>query len=449
MRLKLSLILFLTGYISFAQDAEKKVEISPDFHFRTFWMSTTYPSDFKDDFALGSSLNLGTKIKINDPWTIQLGYRVFANLWSSAIAEPDPLTGQSNRYETGLFDLLNPEDRFFGKFELLNLKYTKDKWGVQLGRFGINTPWINAQDGRLSPTGIEGGHLWVSLPEKWKIDLLGIRQISVRGTSEWLGVGESIGVFPSGRGVDGQKSSYSGETNSDFIGIIEISKETKDFGKWYLSQTLVQNVSTTFWFSWDKNLVNQSTTEVWIAGFQAGFQQGIGEGGNEEISFRYKNPNDRNGVISARFGYKNKGWLTHLNYSKLWGNGRWLHPREWGKDPWYTFIPRERNEGFESLDALTYLVSYSFPEAPVEVYGHFGFHWLPSVDDAAANKYAIPGYRQINVGVKYRPDKLEKSSLHLLLMNKEALGNPFLSPSQRYNKLEMIHINLIFDWYLN
>lgn len=449
MRLKLSLFFLLIFSNASAQETKKKIELSPDVHFRTFWMSTTYPSDFKNDFALGTSLNLGAKVKITEPWTIQVGYRIFGNLWSSDITEPDPLTGQFNRYETGLFDLLNPEDKFFGKLEMFNVKFSKEKWGFQLGRFGINTPWINGQDGRLSPTGIEGGHIWLTPNPKWKVDIWGIGGMSVRGSSEWLGVGESIGVFPVGRGVDGQKSQYSGVTDSDFIGIFEVSRQTEQLGKLVFSQTFVQNISTTFWLSWDRSFGSKEGSKLWITGIQFGYQQGIGEGGNELENLRFKNPEDKNGLVSTRFGYKKKRWLTHVNFSKVWGNGRWLSPREWGKDPWYTFIPRERNEGFQSVDAISIFLSHTFPSIPLELYSHLGFHWLPDVSDAAANKYAMPSYRQINLGAKYSPVKFKKSTFHLLIMNKEALGTPDLTGSQRYNKVEMIHVNLIFNWYLN
>ena len=138
-----------------AQEQEKKITVKPDIHFRTFWMNTGYPGlDYKKDHALGMSLYLGANFNYAIHWTFDIGYRSFANVASSDIWNPDPISGQSNRYETGLFDLLDPRDRFFGRLETLSLEYSTEKFGLKAGRMGINSDWINAQDGRLSTTAV-------------------------------------------------------------------------------------------------------------------------------------------------------------------------------------------------------------------------------------------------------------------------------------------------------
>lgn len=445
----LVLIILFISFLKAQAQGEKSVEFSPEIHFRTFWMNTSYPSDFKNDYALGSSLRLGGKVTLNDRWKLQAGYRIFANVWSSNIWESDALSGQTNRYETGLFDLLNPGTNFFGKLELLNISYESEKWGARLGRFGINTPWINPQDGRLSPTGMEGLEAWFAPSSRWKIQAWWIHQMSVRGTSKWLGIGESMGVFPVGRDIFGQRSQYADNTSSDFIGIYRVEYEAESSGKLEFAQTFVENISNTFTLTWTKSWAVGETQGKWIGGLQTGFQHGVGQGGNRIDSLSYKNPEDINWYVSGRFGFRNSRWLTHINVTGIQGNGRWLSPREWGKDPFFTFIPRERNEGFESVTALTWFGSHTFEKVPLEVYTHIGIHQLPDAANAAANKYNFVSYRQLNFGLKYRPKSLGKSSFHLLVMNKEGLDNQELSPNQRYNKLEMWHVNLIFDFYLN
>lgn len=435
------------SFASFSQE-EKSIQISPEVHFRTFWMSTSYPQDFKNDYALGSSLSLGGKMTFAEKWTFQVGYRMFGNVASSSIWESDPLTGQSNRYETGLFDLLTPGDDFFGKLELLNLAYSGEKWGAKIGRFGINTPWINPQDGRLSPTGVEGIEAWLSPSENWKLKAWWIHQMSVRGSSEWLGVGQSIGVFPVGRDVFAQPSRYAGNTESGFIGIFQAEFKSERLGRFEFTETFVQNISNTLTLTWNDFWQGPGSDSQWLGGLQLGLQHGVGYGGNELESLRYKDPEDVNASLSAKFGFKSKRWLTHLNFTRLGGTGRWLSPREWGRDPFFTFIPRERNEGFESVTAATWFVSYSPESLPLEFYTHLGMHRLPDTSDAEANKYNFPSYRQTNFGVKFSPEKLQKTNFHLLIMNKEALDAEGLAPGQRYNKLEMWHINLMVDFYL-
>lgn len=430
-----------------AQEEEKKISVSPDVHFRTFWMNTSYPEhDLKSDYALGMSLNLGAKLTYARYWNLHVGYRSFANIFSSEIWNPDPLSGQANRYEVGLFDILNPTDRFFGKLETLSVSYSKDAFGVKIGRMGINTDWINAQDGRLSPTAVEGVSAWFAPSKKWKLSLWAIGRMSIRGSSEWLGVGETVGIYPQGRTVLGKPGNYFGNTMSDWLGIFEADYQFNG-GKLHFSQSIAQSLFSTSWISYEKN--KKITKGAWTFGVQSGIQQGIEDGGNPDPSLRYKEPNDLNYALSGRVGWRNDRWITHLNFTHVGGNGRWLSPREWGKDAWYTFIPRERNEGFESVHALVGYGEYRLKSIPVQVYAHGGIHWLTEVTDPAANKYNFPSYGQINLGLKYQPKKIKNLDVHLLLVSKEPLKSENLIPNQLYNKVEMIHFNGIMNWRWN
>jgi hypothetical protein len=445
MRLLYAFLAFFITIHSFSQEKERTITLVPKAHFRTFWMSTSYPSDFKNDFALGSSLNLGGEMSYKDRLKIQLGYRFFGNLWSSDLSEVDPLSGQSNRYEIGLFDLLNPEDRFFGKIETLSVSYSQSKWGITAGRMGVDSDWINPQDGRLAPTAIEGINFWFESENQFKLEFWGIGKISVRGTSQWLTVGESIGVFPLGRDVFGKPAKYFQNTESKWISILELSKNWENFDA-KVSMTSAQNISNTLWINGEHNLVKNPN---WLFGVQFGFQHGWGDGGNPDPQLAYKNPEDWNYAISFRVGYANNRLKTNLNSTHLGGNGRWLSPREWGRDAWYTFIPRERNEGFSSLNAVTAYLEYGFPEIGLVPYLQVGLHLLPDIDLVEANKYNFPSYRQTNLGLKYRPKGLEKLSIDAVIMTKEALVKTDLNPNQRYNKVGMIHTNLILNCNLN
>lgn len=443
------LIFFLSFASSFvfSQEPEKNITIQPEVHFRSFWMRTSYPSDFKNDYALGATLNLGAQITYQDKLKLHFGYRSFANLLSSDLSNLDPFSNQPNRYELGLFDLLNPSDRFFGKLETFSIEYAQSKWGAKLGRMGINTDWINAQDGRLSPTAIEGIQAWIEPSSKLKINLHGLSKMSIRGSSSWHNIGETVGIYPMGRTVAGNPAQYFGHTASDWIGIWEIAYQ-ENSTELHFSQTLVNNISNTYWGRIEKKILIGESDKL-LFGFQTGFQHGIGAGGNEIVGFQYKNPKDKNWAISGRIGYSNARWTAHINYTQVGGKGRWLSPREWGKDAWYTFIPRERNEGFEEINALVAYIEHRLLANKLVLHAHFGYHYLPDIDDAASNKYAFPSYRQANIGAKYKPVKIKNLDLTILLMNKESLELRSLSPTQRYNKVGMLHLNAIINWRLN
>mgnify|MGYP002785622916 CR=1 FL=1 len=276
-----------------AQKEEKKIDIRPEVHFRTFWMNTSYSdTELKSDYALGMSLNLGAKINYTKHWTLQVGYRSFANVLSSEIWKPDPISGQTNRYETGLFNLLDTRDRFFGKLETLSLGYTKDRFEVKIGRMGITTDWVNAQDGRLSPTVVEGINAWVAPSKNWKISLWAIEKMSIRGSSEWLGIGETVGIYPQGRNVFGKPGNYFGNTESDWLSIVEVDGKLRSGGKLHFSHTLAQNLFATTWGSLEKNQKLEKGTLT--LGIQSGVQHTVGEGGNADLSLSYKQPGDLN-----------------------------------------------------------------------------------------------------------------------------------------------------------
>ncbi len=60
---------------------------------------------------------------------------------------------------------------------------------------------------------------------------------------------------------------------------------------------------------------------------------------NDDPALRYKSPDDFNTVLSGRIGFKTSRAVFNINYSKMVGGERFLSPREWGRDPFYTFIP--------------------------------------------------------------------------------------------------------------
>jgi histidinol phosphatase-like enzyme len=73
---------------------------------------------------------------------------------------------------------------------------------------------------------------------------------------------------------------------------------------------------------------------------------------------------------------------------------------------------------------------------------------LPDLQNAAANKYNFPSYRQHNLGLKYIPKKVKNLDVHLILVVKEPLTNQKLLPTQQYNKVDLLHFNGLINWKL-
>ena len=441
----LGITFFPDAVQSQTEEEEKKVVFQPELSFRSFWMNTSYSNEsLRSDYALGLSSLVGGKLTLQKKWEVQTGYRIFANAISSDYWVPDPVTGQVNRYESGLFNVLEPQDLFFGRLELLSIGLIQPKFGVKVGKMGIQSDWVNAQDGRLSPTVVEGIHAYYVPKANWKVSAWGITRMNIRGSKDWLQVGETLGLYPQGRSPLGKPAAYFQNTRSAWLGIFELEGKIKGGKTLRFSQTFAANLFSTYWATFEKTTKNNLGT--WTSGIQGGFQHGLGEGGNSFVEKQYKNPKDLNFAVSAKLNWKKDAWEAQLSATQLGGKGRWLSPREWGKDAWYTFIPRERNEGFESVTAVVGYASYRFKNRPLQLYTYMGIHVLPQLEDAAANKYNFPSYRQHNVGLRYAPKKIKNLDFHLIWVAKEPLTTKKLLPVQQYNKVDLWHFNGLINW---
>ncbi|MCH6200343.1 hypothetical protein MMU07_12195 [Aquiflexum sp. LQ15W] len=448
------LLIFLSSFsqVNFAQEqdslkSKKPALIQGTVGLRAFWMSTSYWEEFKDDHALGQSAFIQLKTKDYKGFSLLGRYTVFGNITSSDLTGRDPVTGNFNRYEVGLFDVNDPSDKFFGKLEELQLRYNSKKFSAVLGRMSINMPFINPQDGRLSPTFVEGFSLNYRPDSKNQFSADLISKISPRSTSGWYSVGESIGVYPEGQSVLGKPSGYTGNTQSDFVTVLDWKhKMTKDMTI-QVNHTFVDNISSTLFSQVNTDWELSGNSTKLLTGLQFILQHGLGDGGNPDILKQYKNPDDVNYVFSGRIGLKNPKMIWWANYTRIDGKGRFLSPREWGRDPFFTFIPRERNEGYNQVDALTTYYQRNLLKYGIQVYGYAGLHFLPEPSRVEINKYGFPSYAQLNFGGKYAPSDWGKGlDFHLILMSKINMLSGELKPQWIYNKVNMVHINFIVNY---
>jgi hypothetical protein len=448
----ITLTLFLVlQHVTIAQETDPvnkkaKIPISGEIGLRSFWMSTSYWEDFKGDFALGQSAYIQMKTASYKGFSFEGRYTVFGNIWSSDLLARDPVTQNFNRYEVGLFDVLDPADRFFGKIEALQIRYNSEKFQAVLGRMDINTPFINPQDGRLSPTFVEGLRLNFQPDQKnsFSADIIG--RMSPRSTSGWFDIGETIGIYPVGQSEMGQPSNYQDNTFSDYFTVLDWQHRFDHGLQLQVNHTYVDNISSTYLTQLMKDWDVPGKKNKLVTGLQATLQHGIGEGGNPEPEKRFKNPDDINMVISGRLGIKNSKSLLFFNYTRIDGRGRFLNPREWGRDPFFTFIPRERNEGYNQVDAFTTYYQRNIPEKGLQLYGFAGLHFLPDPSDAELNKYAFPSYAQANLGSRYSPKWGNGLDFHFILMSKINLKSGDMRPQWIYNKVNMVHVNLMVNY---
>lgn len=416
-------------------------------HFRYFFMNTDNKEGLTDYYA--NAIGGGIKFETAKFKNFQFGVSGFFtfNIGSSNLSLPDPSTNQLNRYEIGLFDIEDPlNKKDIDRLEELYLKYNFKKATITLGKQLLNTPFINLQDGRMRPTEVEG--IWADIKniKKTKIEFGYIYGISPRSTVKWYRVDESIGIYPMGVNADGTKADYVGNLKSKGILLAGITFQVIPNLKLQFWNQFTENIfnSALFQANYESSLPDQS---IVFAAIQMIRQDAIKDGGNQDAKKAYINAGEKSFSFGGKAGWKNNKWETSINYNRITSKGKYMMPREWGRDPFFTFLPRERNEGFGDVQAVMTKVNYKIPTLRVTTSIAFGYYNLPDVTNYALNKYGLPSYNQLNVDIRYKfSGLLNGLESQLLFGYKNKIGNDFNNNKFVINKVDMSLWNLVLNY---
>jgi hypothetical protein len=417
------------------------------FNARTFFMSTLNEGQLKDDAAWAA----GAGIRYETPeWkgfsAAMSGFFIY-NIASTDLGKKDSLSGQKNRYEIGLFDITDPSNKTdLDRMEELYLRYRFKQTTLTAGRQFINTPFINKQDGRMRPTVVEGVSFKSVIKNKWQVDAIWMKRISPRTTVSWYTTGESVGIYAPGVNPDGSKSGYPGNTFSNGVLINSIQYKTRSFHL-QLWNTYVENIMNTFLLQ-PEYKISLNKIDKLLAGIQFVYQNSMGNGGNADISKTFYQPGSNTWIISSRLGYEIKKWKSNINFIHISHDGRFLMPREWGREPFYTFMPRERNEGLGGVNGFTLNNEFASNNKQWKINLGYGRYYLPSVAKYHLNKYGMTSYQQLNLQADYQFTGFFKNlDLQMLLVWKGNIAKDHLSPSNIINKVNMLNSNLVLNYH--
>ena len=416
-------------------------------HFRHYLMFTDNQPGLTDYFAQagGGGIRFETAPYHGFQFAVS-GFFIF-NIQSSDLGIKDTLGNAGSRYELGLFDLENPYNRKdLDRLEEFYLKYNfSDNSNLILGRQLVNTPFINLQDGRMRPTGVEG--LWFRSNELEKTQIEGgyLWDMSPRSTVRWYDVGESIGLYGSGRDINGGSSRYAGNTESHWVAMLGLHRS--------IGESKIHA-----WSFWVDNLLNSNLLQFDLGksvgknqvylGLQGIQQKGMGNGGNENDSFKYVPEGHKSMVGSFRLGYKTPNWDTRVAYTRITKDGRYLMPREWGRDPFYTFMPRERNEGLGDVHAILLKVTHKLPAEHSSVSASLGHFNLPSVENVFLNKYAMTDYSQVNLDLRHDFEGVWKGlEAQVLIAYKKGWNTETASKPVIFNKVNLTQYNFVLNYH--
>jgi hypothetical protein len=422
---------------------KSKIEVNT----RTVFMSTINDGSLKDDYALASGIGIGIVTKSFYGFQAGVSSFVTYNLLSSDLNELDKTTLGLNRYETGLFDVTNTKlTANLIRVENLYLKYSISKESITVGKMKLNSPFINPQDGRMNTTIVDGA--WLNIEEFEKIKIRGgwIWNISPRSTTQWYSVKNSIGKYPMGVNDKGLKSNYDGNLNCSGVALLNIQINPS------------KKISINMWDMLIDDVLNTSMIEInsevgskfkFYNGLMFIHQNAINNGGNVNQNLTYANKGSQSNTISGQIGIKFKKNNTSINYTHITKDGKYLIPREWGRDPFYTFMPRERNEGFGNLHAATIKTNFNLLNGKFKTGLGYGYFLLPDVKEYKFNKYGMPSYHQINFDAAYTFEKFLKGfELKFLAAYKLKDGQTYGNYKYIYNKVNMINFNLIVNYKL-
>lgn len=419
-----------------------------DFHSRTFLMATVNKESLKDDYTLAQGAGIGMLTKSLKGFQFGVsGYFIF-NVISSDLIKRDSTTGLLNRYEIGQYDVTDLKNKTdMDRLEELYLRYSNKHVSITIGRMNLNTPFMNPQDGRMRPTLEEG--LWISTDAKKKFSATGgyIWRVSPRSTLDWYSTSGSVGIYNQGLTTSGKKSNYKNNIQS------------KGFAMAQLSYKPAKNWSFTLWDGYFENVMNSVIIEaihltkinkdiILRHGLMAYRQDAVSDGGSADSTKRYIDKGAAAMVISAQQYMEYKHWNWSVNYTRITRNGRYLNPREWGRDYFYTFMSRERNEGLADVHAFTSQLGITSMDKSWITQIGYGYYRLPSVYQVRLNKYGMPSYHQFNIASTYRVGGWFKGTeLRLLVVHKlnadKSLENAY---QYLYNKADMWNFNFIIDF---
>ena len=122
-------------------------------------------------------------------------------------------------------------------------------------------------------------------------------------------------------------------------------------------------------------------------------------------------------------------------------------PREWGIEPFYTFMPRERNEGLGGVDAWTVNNYFALKNDRWKLTASYGKYYLPRTTDFRLNKYGLPSYQQINFSGSYNcKGFFENMSLQILIAWKGKVGKDTVELKNIINRVNMVNSSLIINY---
>jgi hypothetical protein len=173
----------------------------------------------------------------------------------------------------------------------------------------------------------------------------------------------------------------------------------------------------------------------------------VNDGGNTDPAKTYFDPSQKVNIYGLRIGYQQKKSVVRFNFTHITNDGRFLFPREWGREPLFTFLARERNEGLGNVNAFTINSLNKIFHQKINSEISVGYYNVPDVKNGRLNKYGFPSYYQVNINLQYSfQGVLDGLNAELLYLYKKARSNTYNDWKYIINKTDMHQLNLVMNY---
>lgn len=369
-------------------------------HIRNYSMATINEGELKDYWAnaIGAGLDFHTA-----EWKgISLGLKgIFIyRIASNDLNEKDQIAGASSRFEKQLFDLEHPENYTdLDRLEELFIQYRNKKWTIQFGKIEVKTPIVQLHDGRMKPKVFTG--FWSQLNDWKHLDIYfgWMYQSSPRSTTHWYNIKDAIGIYNNGYLEDGTKANYHHHLKSSGLGIAGLKYHKKHHKIQLWNYYLDNMVNTT--------MVQYDYTHQWIFGVLYLNQLPVSNGGSKVVQHRYYKTTETTHVGSARLGYQLGNYSLTLNGTYVGETGRYIFPREFSFDPFYTSITRNWVEGLGDAKVAGIQLKYKKKHFKWMM-GWVRTYVASDQNLFKLNKYGQLSYDQLNIDATYSFSQIAK-----------------------------------------
>lgn len=442
----LALLFSLIAYSTFANHGDstkcsKIVDYFKKGHFsgqiRNFSMTTINKGELTDHYAsaIGASVHYetlpikGFSIGLNGIFV----YRMFSN----DLLKVDSISLSTSKYELELFDIEHKGNyNDLDRLEELYIKYEHHNFEFVFGKLEIETPLVNLHDGRMKPKVFSG---FKSIYQMKGNVVTGawLTGASPRSTTHWYKIEDAMGIYSNGFLSDGTPADYHHKLSSKGLGILGLKSKIKENTTVELWEYYLDNISNTILAK-----IELESDSLIYGGLIYLNQFALGNGGANNENERFHELTNKTHAMSARIGYHFPFIDLQFNVTHILDNAKFIFPREFGVDPFYTFISRSQIEGLGDVTSLGLTLIKEVKQAS------FNIHWnrMLTNEQFSLNKYQVHSYDQFNLDCNYKfKKKLEGLNLRLLYVYRKAISEN-ISPLNEHNKTNFNQLNVVANF---